>query len=79
MKDLIKQLSSLSSFSLSEEELLDFCNDFSDIIPLVNKISEFSDCDTLHTQEKHFNNLREDISEKSDFNYLTKKVTRIIT
>lgn len=78
MEDLIKKLANLSSFNLSEKEVSSFKKYFSDIIPLIDKISDFPVFEDTSTHIRAWDDLRDDTPKNCDFKFKTNKVSRII-
>ena len=78
MDNLIKKLAKLSSFEFSENEISTFEKDFSDIIPLIDKISDFPFFEDSSMQQENYNSLRTDTPKENEYNFKTNKVSRII-
>ena len=78
MDNLIKKLLTLSSLECSEDEIADFKNDFSDILPLIDTISEFDLKQDDNSSGMNFSALRPDTPEKSNFDFKTKSVPKVI-
>ena len=79
MKDLIKKLGTLSGLTLSEKEIRDFSEDFSDIIPLIDKISDFPETESYLVNTENFDNLRSDVVKNDNISFDTKTVPKVIS
>ncbi len=78
MENLIKKLAKLSFFKLSDREISSFKEDFLDIIPLIDKISDFPSCEEILTSEQNYNSLRPDVLKDYAYDFETKTVPRVI-
>lgn len=78
MQDIIKKLSKLSFIEISDNELSAFKNDFSDIIPLIDKISDFPIFEDTSIQQQNYTALRSDKQENHKYKFKTNTVPRLI-
>lgn len=79
MKNIVKKSATLSGINLSESEISEFITDFSDILPLIDKISEFDSDENVKAQKLDFSKLRSDEPKISGFLYDTKSVPKVIS
>ncbi len=79
MNKLIKKTATLSALMLSDQEIAEFCEDFSDILPLIDTISEFDSDETQNSVKLDFSHLRSDEPKASGFLFDTKSVPKVIS
>lgn len=73
------KLAELSALKFSDDEILEFSEDFSNICSLVDKINEFKYTGNKKNTTCDFSDLREDIKENHDFKIETKTVPRVVS
>jgi len=73
------KLAELSALKFSDDEILEFSKDFSDICSLVDKINEFEYNDNIKSNAIEFSDLREDVKENHNFKLETKTVPRVVS
>ena len=79
MDKLLKKLAHLSALSFSDEELLEFSKDFSDIRSFTDKINDFEYDDNEARKSIDFSDLRDDFPKACDFKANTNTVPRVIS
>lgn len=78
MENTIKKLAKLSSLNFSEKELASFVGDFSDIVVLIDKISDFPVFEDTSMNHKNWKSLRDDTPKEAKYELKTNTVPRII-